>query len=440
MNIYHAIQMITEEPSRNKKEELLAINDTELFRKVLKYTYDGSKQYYIKKVPEPTQGLATILDLNGFLTLLDDLAARRFTGNAAIKLVSDNLGMMSEDDRKVAGMILERTLRAGFSESTINKVFGKGFIPEYKVMLASSHNEKSVANIKYPAIAQLKADGMRVNAIVTEGVVTFISRNGKPVDCGTPEMEAELIKMEDLYGEPIVIDGELICIKDGKHLDRKKSNGYAQKATKGTVTDEIKQLFHILAWDIIPLYAQDVGKFDRPYYKRYADLASLCQENKLILPIESKSVNSIQEANALSADYISQGLEGIILKNADGIWENKRSKNQVKFKAVYDGDFRVVGWEYGKKGSQNEHRMGALVVESECGQIRCSVGTGFSDKDRDETTEENSLDRIVELQYNEIIREKKRKDTLSLFLPVFVEFRDDKTIANSLDELEGLKK
>ena len=44
------------------------------------------------------------------------------------------------------------------------------------------------------------------------------------------------------------------------------------------------------------------------------------------------------------------------------------------------------------------------------------------------------IDKIVEVKYNEVIS-KKTSDVKSLFLPVFVDVRFDKDIANTLKEL-----
>jgi ATP-dependent DNA ligase len=130
---------------------------------------------------------------------------------------------------------------------------------------------------------------------------------------------------------------------------------------------------------------------------------------------------------------LTEGQEGIILKTTDGIWENKRSKSLIKFKGELECDLRVVDWEEGT--GKNVGRLGALVLESDCGGVRVNVGTGFSDADRNNITAANSLGRIVAVKYNARISDKN-SDVASLFLPVFVEFRDDKTDADLAKDIK----
>jgi ATP-dependent DNA ligase len=121
------------------------------------------------------------------------------------------------------------------------------------------------------------------------------------------------------------------------------------------------------------------------------------------------------------------------LKTQDGIWENKRSKSLIKFKGELECDLLVVDWEEGT--GKNVGRLGALVLESACGGVRVNVGTGFSDADRNGITAANSVGRIVAIKYNARITDKKSA-VASLFLPVFMEFRDDKSQA---DSAQGIK-
>lgn len=434
-SIYAIIKMLQDEPSRLGKEKILKDHDCMSLRRLLSATYNPLVQYHIKKIPAPSGLADEPLELDGIYPILAKLSERQVTGNAAIALLSNTLGRLSDENAELLANVIRRDQRAGISSKTLNKVFGEGFIFTHSVMLAQKQDEKSLSHIKYPrAIAQKKSDAMRINAIYHgSGKVIYMSRNGKIVDANNPELDSQVINTIPNGG---VIDGELICRKDGEFLDRKTSNGYANKAIKGTVTDEIKSMFCIEAWDLIPVEALTDGVYNVPYETRFKQLSDNISGDRLLL-IESEYVDSYEEAEAVSKRYIEAGMEGIILKNRDGIWQGKRSKDQVKFKAVYEGDFEIIAWEYGDAGKRNEHRLGALVVATKDRKLITHVGTGFSDKDRDEITEE-VVGKITTIQYNEIISSEGR-DTYKLFLPVYVEIREDKEEANTLEELEGLK-
>jgi DNA ligase-1 len=101
----------------------------------------------------------------------------------------------------------------------------------------------------------------------------------------------------------------------------------------------------------------------------------------------------------------------------------------VKIKEIKDCDLIVVGWEKGT--GRNSHRMGNLILETSDKKLRVSVGTGFSDLQRDEKP---VIGKIAAIQYNAVIN-KKNSSTKSLFLPRFIEYREDKTTADSLNDL-----
>jgi ATP-dependent DNA ligase len=125
---------------------------------------------------------------------------------------------------------------------------------------------------------------------------------------------------------------------------------------------------------------------------------------------------------------LAEGQEGTILKDKNGIWEDKRSKGQIKFKGELECDLKVVDWEEGT--GKNIGRLGALVCESSDGVIRVNVGSGYSDAQREEYTKKAVLGKIITVKYNARIKERSGESE-SLFLPIFIELREDKDKAES---------
>lgn len=227
----------------------------------------------------------------------------------------------------------------------------------------------------------------------------------------------------------MVFDGELLVYENGKPLDRKTGNGILNKAVKNTISDEEAQTVHATIWDIIPL-AVFVGVNSTTYEKRFGllqDVFSVCNKSKIHL-ITNDVVENIADTNILFQKYLEAGQEGIILKDRKGLWENKRVKHQVKFKAELPADLLCVGWEEGT--GKNVGRLGALKLQSSDGVIKVDVGTGFTDQQRIDFTEENTVGRVVEIIYNARVNDK-RTGQESLFLPVFVQIREDKNTADS---------
>jgi ATP-dependent DNA ligase len=275
---------------------------------------------------------------------LYDLKERVVTGNAAIEYLRMLLSSVSADDAKVLERIIQKDLKCGVDVSTANKVWS-GLIPEYPCMLCSPFEQKLVDKINFPAYAQMKMDGMRFNAIVRDGKCEFRSRNGKEILL-LGNLEQEFISLAGSID--CVFDGELLVMLEDDHqfADRQTGNGILNKANKGTISAKEAALVHATVWDLIP-YVQFVdGYCATPYAKRYSTLEAIVNKqsskNKKIWAVTSTIVQTLEEAQGIFQEYLSLGYEGIILKDGSGVWEDKRSKTQIKFKGEMECDLKIV--------------------------------------------------------------------------------------------------
>lgn len=414
--------------SRLEKEAILKREqNNELLKKVFFLAYDPFTQFYIRKIPvyqrNETEHAAS---LEGLLPGLDTLSSRRATGNAGIYHLQTMLQALNVEDAEVLERIIGKDLKCGASASTANKTWPE-LIHEYPCMLCTPFDEKILKKFEFPAYAQLKMDGMRFNAIVKNATCEFRSRNGKEIQL-LGNLEQEFIQLAD--GQNLVFDGELLINDKGIILDRQTGNGILNKAVKGTIlTDEARKV-HATIWDVIPYDVFKKGQGNTAYQIRFSQIESMALPNKIHL-VESKSVGSFEEAQKIFEEYLAQGQEGIILKDMSGVWEDKRVKTQVKFKAELDCDLKVVGIQPGT--GKYEGLVGALLCESEDGIIKVDVGSGLSDFDRKEFTTNSPIGKIVAVVYNARIKNKQGEE--SLFLPRLVEVREDKNFADSAKKI-----
>ena len=77
--------------------------------------------------------------------------------------------------------------------------------------------------------------------------------------------------------------------------------------------------------------------------------------------------------------------------------------------------------------------LGNLICESADGVVKVSVGSGLTDSQRKKYGQE-LVDRIVAIKYNSRIKNKLGDE--SLFLPIFIEVRDDKDVADSSKDIK----
>jgi ATP-dependent DNA ligase len=420
--------------SRLAKEAILTANkDNKELQRAIKLALDPLISFYIRKIPAYTskgnKKLSWAMD-----TIQNEFATRNVTGNAAIELLTNVLENLNEADASVVEKIIKKDLRCGVSEATANKIWPK-LVSTYPVMLASGFDQKLVDKIKFPAYCQLKLDGMRFNAIVRNGTVEYRSRNGKELSIPSKLFSDALLKLANIYGADYVFDGELLVVNSaGNPLDRKTGNGILSKGVKGTMSDKEAAMVRVTLWDAIPFTGFQAGVFKTPYKERFMQLMQNVDFLKgvstighLVDIVWTKEVNTQLEAQHIFEKFLAEGQEGTILKSKTNIWEDKRSKEQIKFKGELECDLVVVGWEEGT--GKNKGRLGALVCESSDGLIQVNVGSGYSDEQREEYTKK-VIGKIVTVKYN--ARIKDRGDGVErLFLPTFIEMREDKNEADS---------
>ena len=431
MNINKFFESLAANASRNFKiEQLEANRDNETLREVVRLALDPFTQFYIRKIPKYTRGAAeNTVKLEEAIGALFDLSHRIVTGNAAIDHLTAILSNVTEDDAKVIERIIQKDLKCGVSISTANAVW-TGLLNDYPVMLCSQFEQKLVDKVQYPALVQTKMDGMRFNAIVRDGKVEYRSRNGKEIQL-LGNLDADFIKMAG--DVDCVFDGELLVEDNGVILDRQTGNGILNKANKGTISAKEAAMVRATIWDVIPyLYFVD-GHCPVPYGQRMESLNVLSdthQPEKVSL-VDNWEVANYEEAKTLFEGLLAEGQEGIILKDKRGVWENKRAKHQIKFKGELECDLKIVGIEEGT--GKYAGMLGAIICESADGVVKVRVGSGFNDDHRKNLGKE-ILDKIVAVKYNMRIKNKLGEE--SLFLPIFVEIRDDKNVADSSEDIK----
>src|SRR5574344_1338570 len=121
--------------------------------------------------------------------------------------------------------------------------------------------------------------------------------------------------------------------------------------------------------------------------------------------IPSREVNSWEDAEQHFQEMLSNGEEGVIVKDFSGIWSHTRSEHLVKMKAELDTDLEVVGYNPGT--GQFEGMVGSLICSSSDGKVVVSI-SGFTIELRTWLTENMNavIGKIVTVMYNERIARK----------------------------------
>ena len=435
MNYNELFETLASDDGRLFKIDLLTKHkDDVTLKEVVRLALDPFTQFYQRKIPNYTPNTTShAASLKSMLPSLGDLSNRVVTGNAAIDRLTMILEAVNSDGAKVIERIIAKDLKCGVSVSTANKVWPK-LIHEYPVMLCSQYEQKLVDKIKFPAYVQMKMDGMRFNAIVRNGGVEFRSRNGKELDL-KGNLVNEFLALAN--GVDCVFDGELLVMFDDdmQFADRQTGNGILNKANKGTISVDEAKLVHASLWDVIPFEDFTRGVCNVSYETRWSSVEQLVanqpSKGKRIWSVYHTEVSDLEAANEIFQQLLADGYEGIILKDKLGKWEDKRTKSQIKFKGELECDLKIVGLQPGT--GKYEGMLGAILCESADGVVKVSVGSGFNDAHR-KTLGDEIIGKIVAVKYNARITNKQGEE--SLFLPIFVEVREDKDIADSSKDIK----
>jgi bifunctional non-homologous end joining protein LigD len=257
-------------------------------------------------------------------------------------------------------------------------------------MLASDADEPST---RAGWLHEPKLDGYRVLASVAGGKVTLRSRNGLDLTASFPTLVAELAQQP---AQPVIFDGEIVGFESGKPsfnaIQRR-----AQLSTEREIAEAEQTLPTVFyAFDILHLLGMNLR--GAPYEDRHRYLTQCLNP----LP-HVQSVHTDTNGYALYQASIAAGLEGIVSKKADSIYEpGKRSPHWLKVKAVQAAEFVIGGFTTGEGHRRAD--FGALLLGywDEQANLRYAghVGSGFNDRTLAGIRERLNVLRVTECPFS----------------------------------------
>ena len=369
------------------EREATARND-DFFRGV-RLAYDPMITFGVKKVEEKPTKRASEPEPKGltpsiFFELCRKLSMRELTGDAAQVAIGHARNQATEAEwNGWYRLVLIKDLKAGFSESTVNKVCEKNFpryaIPVFEVQLATDCAGDEALLVGKKQI-DCKLDGMRCMSIVyPNGTVNQYSRNGKElVNFGT--IKQQLAKNAKFFTEPMVIDSEVMS---ASFQDLMKQ---AKRKTNVQANDSVLHMF-----DILTLTEFQAGVGNLPQKVRSQQLAQWytpiqdSMPNVELVAYETVDLDTaagqkrLEEINkmALAGKY-----EGIMIKDPEAVYECRRSMNWMKLKPFIEESLTVKNVVEGE--GKFVGLMGALECEDYVGDklVSVSVGGGYSIQQR----------------------------------------------------------
>jgi ATP-dependent DNA ligase len=263
----------------------------------------------------------------------------------------------------------EKQKKKGYVESLeaaqkgeVDEIIEGGIVP----MLAQSfadHGHK----IKYPCYAQPKLDGIRCIAIVKDGKCTLWTRTRKPIT-SVPHIVEEI---ERVYGKlDIILDGELYNHSLKKDFEKIVSMVRQEEPAEGC---EIVQ-YHI--YDVVT---------DQTFGDRWENFLSRLptpnEPPKYCFMVSTGMIHSEDQVQTVFEASVKMGFEGLMLRNKDAKYVNKRSYDLQKVKEFEDAEFDIVGVEEGR--GKLAGKVGSFVCVMPNGKTFLAKMAGDTDRLRE---------------------------------------------------------
>lgn len=443
--ICEIIKELRSTSSRNEKEAILLVNkDNETLKKVFYLAYDPSINFYIKSIPYEDNwkhGEYFEYDENEEFEILFDVLetiySRDLTGNKAISFLTGVLSERSTEMQELVCNIVKKDLDCGVQTTTINKIW-KGLVTEPPYLSYTLFSEKLIKNFKLPCYSQIKLDGLYADVFVMKDSISYRSRSGINCKFKLPNtVEERLMEMITDPEAGFVLHCEALIRKGGgftEFEERKIGNGYLNSDE----SDPDKVV--IVIWDVVSIDEYNNRKSTENYIERLNLVEKIVEyvDTPHIQMVESRFCNTTQEVIDRFVEARSKGMEGTVIKSPKLKWKDGKVKDGLKLKNEFVVEMKIIGFqEHSKRSGQ----IGAIFVESEDGVVKCKVGSGLTDAQRKKffLTQDDMIGKIVTVRGNDLVTNELKQDQYSIFLPRFVEVRDDKSVADTFDKIMATK-
>jgi len=441
------IQKLQGTKNKTKQLQLSSCRDAG-FKKDLKHilciAFDPFTILHISKIEnkyisDPIHSLESKeVDFDEFVELCQELRDVKAINNQLRTRVENLCSRVKDADlRELLIKIITKKINIGIGAKAVNQVFPE-LIFDKEVMLAEKDPELIQEWKVEDIVVNTKYDGIRLVSqwdVKTQKFI-FLTRNFNIVPNEyLKNIDAQLQTLLSIKSNAVFFDGELIA------KSRTTISGELNKMLKGTFNGtDIGFEYHVFDYVQTNILIDNDECSDKRFLKDRIKILSDIMTSKStrnVILVENHKIKLFDEIRNLYDSHIADGQEGVLVKNLNSFYEYKRSNNWVKFKEINTADLEIIELIPGEVGSKYAKTIGAIVCKTSDGKLQTNVGSGFSDEDRDYfwKNKSNFIGKIVEVEYNMII-ENKKNSRKSLFLPRFKVLRADKNEANKLKDLK----
>ena len=404
----------------NDKTVVMQQNLNDVIVQMYQDCYDPDRKYGLHKLNITATGTKTVDDdYDEFHDLLDTLAEKELTGNAAIDTASALINQFTQQDQSLLKDILNKKFTIGFSAKSLEKLINKPLFDKFVVTLAC-HLEKvkGVNPIDGTWFASRKCDGCRCVAFLQKHAgsvdVDFISRQGKQFLTLDKIKPALRWLIRDEADGNYYVDGEC-CIVDENGNEDFQSILKEIRRKDHTIENPCYQIFDFITEDEFNLKTVS-PKFDYRY-SRMVRMARGCQYPTL--KVLKQELLLSQDDFDRWEHYVAEGhWEGFMLRKNEE-FKKDRIKTLLKVKKFQDAEYVVSDLEVAEltaaePGVGNIKYMGvkSLIITHKGNKV--NVGSGLSKEQRMQwyAHPEQIIGKTITVKFFEITTNKDGQESL----------------------------
>ena len=389
-----AFELAHRKRHKGKKEELSVTTVFQTLRNIAAFSGDGTVEKKVTALKELLEHMDAVSAKHlvriplgntrlgiGDPTVLDGLATAKLGDKSKRKLLEKAYNETSD-----LGLIAKTLWRGGLSAvSKLKVTVGRPIRSELCERLP---NPEKVIEKMGKVDAQFKYDGFRVQIHKDGHTVKMYSRNLEDMTHMFPELIEGTLKQ--VKAKTAILDTEALAYQ-------KESEEFLpfQETTKRRRKYNIEEMaknlpLRAFVFDI--LYTDGKSLLDTPLRQRMEVLKKTVREDDTLIPAPGQILDDPKKLQLLLDDSISKGLEGVVVKRVDSLYEaGGRNFNWVKLKRHSSGELTdtvdcvILGYIYGK-GKRTGFGAGSLLVglydDKKDEFVTVSrIGTGLTDEE-----------------------------------------------------------
>lgn len=306
---------------------------------------------------------------NWLLIKVDDKEAKKGDGDYALTKHITSVTTMRSMDKIAKGTDVwhsnktqkkEKARPAKTVAKPIKKAARKSSMPEKVTLQLATLVDKAPVGKEW--VHEIKFDGYRLLARITDGNVRLLTRNGND---WTRKFQIIADQLATLKIDNALIDGEVVAVDENDRMNF--------HTLQNDLSENHQQRMHYYAFDLLYLNGVDLTRSTLLERKDFL---------KQIIPAKQQrlhySEHFTESGGKVLQNACSIALEGIISKRADSPYAAGRGTAWLKVKCTHEQEFVIGGYT-----EQREHPgvLGALLIGYyKDGKLHFGgkVGTGFT--------------------------------------------------------------